>query len=50
MPALPETMTAIAIRTPGGPEALAPETRPLPVPGRARSSSGSAPPASTVPT
>src|SRR5215475_1877535 len=28
--ALPETMTAIAIRTPGGPEVLVPETRPLP--------------------
>src|SRR5689334_25405224 len=27
---LPETMTAIAIRTPGGPEVLVPETRPLP--------------------
>ena len=33
MPSLPETMTAIAIPTPGGPEALKPETRPLPKPG-----------------
>ena len=33
MPSLPETMTAIAIPTPGGPEALQPETRPLPKPG-----------------
>ena len=32
MPDLPETMTAIAIRMPGGPEVLTPETRPLPVP------------------
>jgi len=30
---LPETMTAIAIRAPGGPEVLVAETRPLPVPG-----------------
>jgi NADPH2:quinone reductase len=30
---LPETMTAIAIPTPGGPEALKPETRALPKPG-----------------
>jgi NADPH2:quinone reductase len=30
MPKLPETMTAIAIPTPGGPEALKPEQRPLP--------------------
>jgi NADPH2:quinone reductase len=30
---LPETMTAIAIPKPGGPEALKPETRPLPKPG-----------------
>ncbi len=27
---LPATMTAIAIPVPGGPEALVPETRPLP--------------------
>src|SRR4249920_1813918 len=33
MPPLPETMTAIAIRMPGGPEVLTPEMRPLPVPG-----------------
>ncbi len=32
-PALPDTMTAIAISEPGGPEVLLPETRPLPVPG-----------------
>ena len=32
MPDLPETMTAVAIRIPGGPEVLTPETRPLPVP------------------
>jgi NADPH2:quinone reductase len=31
--ALPETMTAIAIPVPGGPEALKPETRPVPKPG-----------------
>lgn len=31
--ALPQTMTAIAVPVPGGPEALVPETRPLPVPG-----------------
>ena len=31
--ALPATMTAIAIPVPGGPEALVPETRPLPQPG-----------------
>ncbi len=30
---LPETMTAIAIPKPGGPEALKPEARPLPKPG-----------------
>ena len=30
---LPETMTAIAIRGPGGPEVLVPETRPVPRPG-----------------
>ncbi len=30
---LPETMTAIAIREPGGPEVLVPETRPVPQPG-----------------
>jgi putative PIG3 family NAD(P)H quinone oxidoreductase len=30
---LPETMTAIAIREPGGPEVLVPETRPVPRPG-----------------
>jgi NADPH2:quinone reductase len=30
---LPATMTAIAIRTPGGPEMLVPEQRPMPVPG-----------------
>ena len=30
---LPETMTAIAIPKPGGPEALKPETRPMPKPG-----------------
>jgi NADPH:quinone reductase len=29
---LPETMTAIAIRTPGGPEMLVPERRPVPAP------------------
>lgn len=29
---LPATMTAIAIPTPGGPEVLVPETRPVPVP------------------
>jgi NADPH2:quinone reductase len=34
MPAkLPTTMTAMAIKTPGGPEALVAEERPLPVPG-----------------
>src|SRR5215467_8040090 len=30
---LPATMTAIAIRTPGGPEMLVPEQRPMPTPG-----------------
>ena len=30
---LPDTMTAIAISTPGGPEVLKPETRPVPKPG-----------------
>lgn len=30
---LPKTMTAIEIRTPGGPEVLTPTTRPLPEPG-----------------
>src|SRR5215207_8665020 len=30
---LPARMTAIAIRTPGGPEMLVPEERPVPVPG-----------------
>lgn len=30
---LPTTMTAIAITSPGGPEVLRPETRPVPVPG-----------------
>ena len=30
---LPQSMTAIAVPSPGGPEALVPETRPLPVPG-----------------
>jgi len=35
MPAeLPATMTAMAIKVPGGPEALVPEQRPLPVPGK----------------
>jgi putative PIG3 family NAD(P)H quinone oxidoreductase len=33
MTALPARMTAIGIKTPGGPEALAPEERPVPVPG-----------------
>ncbi len=32
MSALPTTMTAIAIPTPGGPEALVPQERPVPVP------------------
>src|SRR5690242_15253314 len=30
---LPATMTAIAIRAPGGPEVLVPEPRPVPAPG-----------------
>ncbi|QCK88463.1 NAD(P)H-quinone oxidoreductase [Phreatobacter aquaticus] len=34
MTALPPTMTAIAIPVPGGPEALVPETRPMPQPGK----------------
>lgn len=33
MSAIPETMIAIGIATPGGPEALKPETRPVPRPG-----------------
>jgi NADPH2:quinone reductase len=33
MPALPATMTAIAITAPGGPDVLLPEHRPLPQPG-----------------
>jgi len=33
MPNLPSHMTAIAIRAPGGPEALVPEQRPVPAPG-----------------
>ncbi|MCC6780854.1 MAG: NAD(P)H-quinone oxidoreductase [Hyphomicrobiales bacterium] len=33
MPPLPSSMTAIAIRTPGGPEVLVPEQRPVPQPG-----------------
>jgi putative PIG3 family NAD(P)H quinone oxidoreductase len=33
MAQLPDRMTAIGIRTPGGPEALAPEERPVPAPG-----------------
>lgn len=33
MPALPQTMTVIAISGKGGPEVLVPETRPVPVPG-----------------
>ena len=33
MSSLPDKMTAIAVPTPGGPEALVPEERPLPVPG-----------------
>ena len=32
-PSLPDTMTCIAIPSPGGPEALVPQSRPLPVPG-----------------
>ncbi|WP_353182586.1 NAD(P)H-quinone oxidoreductase [Bosea sp. (in: a-proteobacteria)] len=33
MPALPQTMTAIGIAAPGGPDVLKPETRPVPQPG-----------------
>lgn len=33
MAALPDRMTAIGIKTPGGPEALVPEQRPVPTPG-----------------
>jgi NADPH2:quinone reductase len=33
MTTIPDTMTAIGIATPGGPEALKPETRPVPKPG-----------------
>ncbi|MFC6489240.1 NAD(P)H-quinone oxidoreductase, partial [Nitratireductor sp. GCM10026969] len=33
MTGLPDTMTAIAISEPGGPEVLKPETRPVPTPG-----------------
>lgn len=33
MTATPQTMTAIGIKEPGGPEALAPESRPVPQPG-----------------
>src|SRR5690349_660260 len=33
MSSLPSRMTAIGIKTPGGPEALAPEERPVPTPG-----------------
>ncbi|HWG04958.1 MAG TPA: NAD(P)H-quinone oxidoreductase [Beijerinckiaceae bacterium] len=33
MPSLPETMTCIAIREPGPPNVLTPQTRPLPQPG-----------------
>jgi NADPH2:quinone reductase len=33
MTAIPDTMTAIGIAAPGGPEALKPETRPVPKPG-----------------
>jgi NADPH2:quinone reductase len=33
MTTLPSTMTAIAIRAPGGPEMLVPEQRPMPAPG-----------------
>ncbi len=33
MAALPEAMTAIGIKSPGGPDALAPEQRPVPRPG-----------------
>ena len=33
MPTLPDTMTAIVIKAPGGPEMLVPAERPVPVPG-----------------
>ncbi|PSC06956.1 NAD(P)H-quinone oxidoreductase [Alsobacter soli] len=33
MSALPQTMTAIGMKEPGGPDVLAPETRPIPQPG-----------------
>ncbi|MCH8239948.1 MAG: alcohol dehydrogenase catalytic domain-containing protein [Proteobacteria bacterium] len=33
MPAIPETMTAIAITEPGGPEVLQPRELPVPAPG-----------------
>ena len=33
MTSIPATMTAIGIKSPGGPEMLAPETRPVPHPG-----------------
>lgn len=33
MPNIPSRMTAIAIKSPGGPEVLVPEERPVPVPG-----------------
>lgn len=33
MPALPQTMTVIAVNGKGGPDVLVPETRPVPVPG-----------------
>src|SRR5262249_4949149 len=33
MPALPDRMTVVAIRAPGGPEMLVPEQRPVPSPG-----------------
>jgi len=36
MPAIPATMTAIAVPTPGGPEALTPVESPVPVPGPGR--------------
>jgi NADPH:quinone reductase len=36
-PSLPETMTAIEITAPGGPEVLKPGRRPVPRPERARS-------------
>jgi len=35
MTALPTSMTAIAIKAPGGPEALVPEKRAVPTPGQA---------------